>query len=218
MEREFLFCVDNWAGCGVLKNVYPRLFSLSSLKDAKVSKLGVWSNGVWEWKVAWRRRLFDWEKSLENLFVQAFQERCPILEEEDRWVWKDGEFPKYTVTSAYNCLRRFVEEENISVYNKFWRSKASLLALVYAWRVSKNKIATRVNLEKRGITVESLLFCFCGVEEESCHHLFFECRIVWKIWSQCFAWLEVSFVSHNEPILNFHQFRMCNASATVNEV
>jgi len=90
--------------------------------------------------------------------------------------------------------------------------------LVSAWRVLENKIATRINLEKRGIMVDSLLCCLCGLEEKYCHHLFFKCKIVWDFWSQCFVWLGVSFVSHNDPILNFHQFRMCNASATVNEV
>jgi len=60
-----------------------------------------------------------------------------------------------------------------------------------------NKIATRVNLERCGVVVESLLCSLCGVEEESCHHLFFECRIAWLVWNQCFAWLGVAFVVHN---------------------
>ena len=150
------FWEDNWAGCATLKSVYPRLFSLSSIKDTKVSKLGDWSNGVWEWKVAWRRRLFVWEKALENFLDQVCQERCPSLGEEDRWVLKDGELPEYTVNSAYKCLRRCVEEENISVYNNFLRCKATPSTLVSARRVLENKIVTRVNLEKRGIMVDGI--------------------------------------------------------------
>jgi len=55
--------------------------------------------------------------------------------------------------------------------------------------VLENKIATRVNLESREIAVESPLCSLCGVDEEFCRHLFFECRIAWLVWSQCFAWL-----------------------------
>jgi len=43
-------------------------------------------------------------------------------------------------------------------------------ALVTVWRVMENKIAIRVNLERRGVVVENLV---CGkVEESSSHHCF----------------------------------------------
>ena len=51
-----------------------------------------------------------------------------------------------------------------------------------------------------------------------CSHLFFECRFAWLVWSRYFAWLGVQFVSHNDPLLNFSQFRLCNASPLVNEM
>ena len=87
-----------------------------------------------------------------------------------------------------------------------------------AWRVLQNKIATRVNLERRGMLVESSLCCLCGKEEESYRHLFFECNFAWRVWCYCFKWLRVSFVSHNDPMSNFAQFRMNTSSASINEV
>jgi len=50
----------------------------------------------------------------------------------------------------------------------------------------ENKITTRVNLEKRGIVLDSPLCSFCRVEEESNRYLFFECRFAWLVWSHCF--------------------------------
>ena len=38
------------------------------------------------------------------------------------------------------------------------------------------------------------------------------------MWSRCFAWLEVQFVSHNDPLLNFSQLRLCNESALASEM
>jgi len=125
------------------------------------------------------------------------------LEENDSWVWKDGEFLIFTVNSACNCLRRAHEGENVFVYKKFWRSKVVPSALVFTWRVLENKIATRINLERRKIAVKSLLCGLCGLEEETCRHLFFECIIVSSVWSLCFALLGVTLVSHNDPLLNF---------------
>jgi len=81
-----------------------------------------------------------------------------------------------------------------------------------------NTLATKANLEKREITVEGSMCSLCGVVEETSTHLFFECRFVWVLWNQCCVWLGVQNVLHNDPLLNFSQFRMCNASASVNEV
>jgi len=47
--REISFWEDSWLNCGALKRVFPRLFSLSSAKAAKVAELGVWTDGVWVW-------------------------------------------------------------------------------------------------------------------------------------------------------------------------
>ena len=55
------------------------------------------------------------------------------------------------------------------VYVKFWRIKAEPSTLVTAWRVFKNNIATKANLERR------------GVEEESCRHSFFKYRTTWLV-------------------------------------
>ena len=68
-----LFWDDCWADNGALKHVYPRLFSLSSCKDAKVTELGKWINGSWEWQITWKRSLFEWEKPLVCIFFQGLQ-------------------------------------------------------------------------------------------------------------------------------------------------
>jgi len=46
--EEISFWEDCWAGSRALKNIYPRLFSLTSCKATKVVELGIWTNGVWE--------------------------------------------------------------------------------------------------------------------------------------------------------------------------
>ncbi|XP_068492296.1 uncharacterized protein [Phaseolus vulgaris] len=101
---------------------------------------------------------------------------------------------------------------------KFWKCKVVPSAHVTAWRVLENKLATKANLEKRGITVVSSLYSLCGVEEESHTHMFFECSFAWRVWNLCCAWLGVQTVFHNVPLLNFSQFRLSNESVSVNEV
>ena len=100
-------------------------------------------------------------KAFVRIFFQDFQGLIIDLEDVDSWVWKDGEVPVYSVKSTYNCLRRAHEGGIVFMYKKFWRSKAMTSALVSAWRVLENKIATRGNLVRRGIMVERILCSLC---------------------------------------------------------
>ncbi|XP_068475151.1 uncharacterized mitochondrial protein AtMg00310-like [Phaseolus vulgaris] len=53
--KDIYFWKDSWLMGEALKNVFPRLFSISSNKNAKLSELGSWSNGRWVWGLVWRR-------------------------------------------------------------------------------------------------------------------------------------------------------------------
>ncbi len=150
--------------------------------------------------------------------VQLLQEVKLTLGEADCWVWKVGESQTFSVNSAYVQVRRGRGGEFSPEHSKLWRCKALPSALFTAWRVVENRIASRVNLVRRGVAVENSLCCLCGEEEESSCHLFFVCRFAWRIWCLCFEWLGVSFVFHKDPKSNFAQFRMSQASVSVNDV
>ena len=149
---------------------------------------------------------------------QALLEVRLVLGEADRWVWKAGGLQTFSVSSDYSLLRRDGEVVFSPIYSKLWSCKVVPSALVTAWRVLENKIATRANLERRGVLVDSPLCCLCEKEEESYRHLFFGCRFAWRVWCLCLEWLGVAFVSHIDLMLNFAQFRMCQSSKSVNEV
>ena len=140
------------------------------------------------------------------------------LDKEDRWEWKEGEKLGYTVKSAYLRLRGDIVGENGTVYKIFWVSKVVPIALVMAWRVLENKLATKANLVRRGITVVSSICSLCGVEEETSSHLFFECKFAWLLWNHCCVWLGVQGVFHNVSLLNYSQFRLSSAPVSVDEV
>jgi len=46
-------------------------------------------------------------------------------------------------------------------------SKVVSIALVMAWRVLKNKLATKVNLERCEMTIASFMCSLCRVKEET---------------------------------------------------
>jgi len=73
-----------------LKNAFPRLFSISSTKDAKLTELGFWSNGVWVWQLAWRRPFFEWEKPMADQLSQLLLEARVVSGEADSWILERG--------------------------------------------------------------------------------------------------------------------------------
>jgi len=52
---------------------------------------------------------------------------------------------------------------------------------VTAWRVIENKVASKANLEKRGIGIDNNLCCLCRMSEKSTNHLFFRCKVAWLL-------------------------------------
>jgi len=155
--NDISFWEENWLGCDALKRAFLRLFSLCFAKEAKVAELGSWSNGVWVWHLVWQRPFFEWEKPLVDQFWQVLQGIRLILGEADSWVWKVGGLQKFSVNSAYMHVKRDSEVEGSPVLSKLWRCKAIPSTLFITWRVLENKIATRINLKRRGVMVENAL-------------------------------------------------------------
>jgi len=155
---------------------------------------------------------------LERQLLEVLQGLRLDLDMDDGWVWKDNEFSTYTVNSAYVLLRGKPEGGINTGFVKFRKTKALHSAQVTAWKVLVNKLATKGNFVRRGVKLENGLCSMCGVEEESCRHLFFECKIAWFVWSQCYAWLCLASVDHSDAFFHFLQFRMCNAYEFVNAI
>ena len=57
-DMKSLFWVDQWASEIPLKEWFPRLFYLNS-KHNYIVDMGIWEDGVWNWRFEWRRQLFS---------------------------------------------------------------------------------------------------------------------------------------------------------------
>jgi len=115
-------------------------------------------------------------------------EKTVNADKEDTWVWKDGETKVFTVKSAYKILKEDIQGD---LYVGFLRIKAQSSPLFTTWRVMEDKIASKTNLARRGISMLSSICCLCGEEEKTTFHLFCTCRVVWLVWSKCYEWMRV---------------------------
>ena len=74
------------------------------------------------------------------------------------------------------------------------------------WRALSNRIATKQNLHKMGVSLGDTLCVLCGREEETIAHILLSCRESSKVWNKCFSWMGISSVNHNELNYHFEQF------------
>lgn len=81
------FWNDLWVGSFPLRVAFPRLYSLSTQKEAFVSEWwGVLESGG-EWRFLWMRHLFVWEVGFVNdllTFIGVFEG----IGDCDFWAWK----------------------------------------------------------------------------------------------------------------------------------
>ena len=96
----------------------------------------------------------------------------------DKWLWRDIKSIELFVKAVYNILlgEEFAVYEDL--FAKFWKLNTLPSAQMTTWRVLSNKIVTKDNLLRRGISLVCECCPLCGVEEETISHLFFGCRIL----------------------------------------
>jgi hypothetical protein len=190
-----------WIGNEPLALVYPRLFSLSTLKEGMVSDFVVLGGDSIDWIFTWRRTLFHWEEELvvglKELLVEVV-----LKVEEDRWEWIPGEEGVFSVKSAYNILSKelgnvdLLAEELEGVFAHVWESSAPSKVIAFSWQLLFDRIPSRSNLLLRGIVVSDKPWeCLgCVGHIETSNHLFLHCPCAMQIWRDVFSWLGVEII------------------------
>ena len=212
------FWEDVWVGCSNLKSLFPRLFSLSLIQGQKVEEVGVWDDIEWRWTLSWRRSRFEWESLLVNELVSHISRANVRKDVEDTLVWKSDESGVFSVSSAYECLAKSERGPQQEVFNQLWKVKTFPNVMLTAWRVLLGRIPTSLSLSRRGVVLTSTMCALCKSEEESCQHLFLECKHAWRVWTLCFKWIGILFVQHNDIVTHFVSCYMVNGSRKQNFV
>jgi len=81
--NKVMFWEDVWSGNSSLKDLYPRLYSMSLNQGQKVSEVGEWDGVDWRWCLRWRRARFEWESKLEEEMISHLSTIRLCREEKD---------------------------------------------------------------------------------------------------------------------------------------
>lgn len=185
------FWEDRWCNSRSLKEIYPRLYSLSNNKLSTVREMCC-GLGEDRWALSFRRNLFVWEEDLVSHLYQLL-EMVPIItnrNDELRWLWDSS--GQFSVNSFYDKWETVAVPENpkSDLFKLVWRNVCPFRIEVFAWLAVQEKIATRDCLLRRGILInrDNGVCPFCNSEMENPNHLLLQCHFSWSIWSLCIKW------------------------------
>ncbi|GJX20869.1 putative RNA-directed DNA polymerase [Tanacetum coccineum] len=186
---DTFFWLDPWCGDGTrLKDKFPRLFALESIKDCMVKDRGYIDNESWISSWAWR--IPPRGRALDDINTLGIYLNVVVINPNgrDKWSWS------YEASGCFkvNVLTKAIEfnlhgDHSLGSHHK-WNSWIPKKVNIMAWRASLDRLATRSNLMARGVILLSINCPFCGLEPEVLDHVLVRCHRVCGIWRKVWSW------------------------------
>jgi len=159
------FWSDWWMDNKVLKDKFPRLYSISLNKESLVGDVAEWdgrrTSRCTTWNLSWRRERFEWEKHLEEQMLTLISNVKWDVRREDRLVWVGEVTQEYTVRFGYNILIGESFMQSLVSFKLLWSLSVAPSAIVGVWRILLDKLPTRLNLAGRGVSWQ-IRFVLCA--------------------------------------------------------
>ncbi|GKF01854.1 RNA-directed DNA polymerase, eukaryota, partial [Tanacetum coccineum] len=123
----------------------------------------------------------------------------------DRWIWSLDSLGEFSIKSN----RLFIDDHLLLAVGAptRWVSKVPIKINIMAWKVSLDKLPSRLILSLRGIEIPSI----CSCVGESCSHLFFSCSMARNITTKLSRWWEFDcpdLFSYDDWLEWFHTLRL----------
>ncbi|GJY48443.1 reverse transcriptase domain, reverse transcriptase zinc-binding domain protein [Tanacetum coccineum] len=104
----------------------------------------------------------------------------------DEWRWQLGDDGEFTVKE----LTRLIEEKILHVesggHETLWNNLVPRKVNIFVWRASKGRLPVRVELDRRGIDLDSVLCPCCDNIVETCTHSLVTCDLAMSVWVKIF--------------------------------
>jgi len=204
---DTLFWFDRWLGLVPLCVRFRRLFELYENKYITVAELfslGVAEGGeAWQW----RRRLWAWEEEMLEECRACLFDVSLHVNVSDQWLWIPDSIEGYFVQGVYDVLT----SKDLPVVDPsaelIWHRQVPLKVSVFAWRLLRDRLLTKSNLNYKGVVSPEVGLCVSGCGYlESAQHLFLYCPTFAALWPMVRDWIGFDGVDTNVLSDHFVQF------------
>ncbi|GJY14799.1 RNA-directed DNA polymerase, eukaryota, reverse transcriptase zinc-binding domain protein [Tanacetum coccineum] len=175
------FWGDNWCGTRPLKDFFPRVYALDENKLCTVAQ----RINIEDWSFVLRRppRGGAQSNQLDEL-IQVTRD-VVLSDSTDGWNW-ELDTTGYSVASA--CMHIDEHTLNGTFTSTRWLRCIPIKVNIFIWRLRLDKLPTLVNMDRKGIDVDSLICPICNEHVENVDHLFFSCEMAHDLWGLLARW------------------------------
>ncbi|GKA49915.1 RNA-directed DNA polymerase, eukaryota, reverse transcriptase zinc-binding domain protein [Tanacetum coccineum] len=184
--NSFAFWNDKWYGDQKFKTLFPRLYSLETMKDCKIVDRCNNHNGPFTRTWQWRRSIRDGEEKQQLCGLLNTLQHFDLSLSSDCWEYTLATSRNYSVSS----FGRYIEERTLlSVADPIrWNRLIPIKLNIHSWRVAIDRLPTWCNLDSHGIDLDSTRCPICDDALETSLHLFVECDFYKSIWEWFTKW------------------------------
>nr|GEX07241.1 RNA-directed DNA polymerase, eukaryota [Tanacetum cinerariifolium] len=148
---------DSWHVGGILKDIFPRVYALETSKPINVGeKLAHPSISH-----SFRRMPRGGAEQSQFAEFNDIMQQVILTPISDRWVWTLNNSGEFFVASVRKLIDDIVcsSGDQVTRRIRYVPNKVNILA----WKVMTNSLATKFNISKRGIDINSISREICGV-------------------------------------------------------
>ncbi|GKC55447.1 RNA-directed DNA polymerase, eukaryota, reverse transcriptase zinc-binding domain protein [Tanacetum coccineum] len=182
------FWDETWCGDSPLNVLFPRVYALEGDKKCKVAHRINVSN----WNMVLRRAPRGGVESSQLEDLKALIQNILISDNKDGWKWS-LDSNGFSVASA----RKYIDEHILpcGLSCTRWNKGVPIKVNVFLWRLNLDKLPSLVNMDRKGMDIDSLLCPVCGDHVESVDHLFFSCGMARELWRLLARWCDLDITS-----------------------
>ncbi|GJV92918.1 RNA-directed DNA polymerase, eukaryota [Tanacetum coccineum] len=178
------FWLDNWIGGNSFCQAFPRLFALETNRNISVEE-----KMAADVESSFRRHVRGGVEMVQLNDLVSILDTVLLSPYPDRWVYSlstDGTFSVKDTRSSIDDM--FLPSHNVPTR---WVKGVPIKINVFFWKARRDCLPTRLNLFKRGVTLDSVLCPICSGSEEDVSHVFFQCPLAQVILKRICRWWEV---------------------------
>ncbi|XP_071689152.1 uncharacterized protein [Rutidosis leptorrhynchoides] len=188
--RDALFWEDVWIGDVALKNKFARLFRLDNNQDAYVNDRVQHVNGLIQFTWAWTRpplgRVTDELEQMKGLI-----EGSSLLSNgSSTWQWKLDNSGGYNSRLVSLKIDERIIGRPGKLHDTMRNNYIPQKMGIFVWRALRDRIPVRVELDKRGIDVDTILCPMCNDFVETVEHTLITCKLAKDVWQAIYNWWE----------------------------
>ncbi|XP_071741314.1 uncharacterized protein [Rutidosis leptorrhynchoides] len=191
--RDTLFWNDIWVGDTRLKDKFPRLFPLELDQNATVKDRVTFDNGSWSFSWEWSRMLSGRLCGELDGLIRQVQQISGLVNGGSSWVCKLDDSGVYKTKAMTKRIDDIILADHGFDISTMRNRMIPQKVWLFIWRALRQRIPVRIELEKRGVDLDSVLCPLCNDYPESVEHSIFQCKHAVEVWIRIFNWLGISF-------------------------